>query len=125
MSGAPTHGPSPDVYWTLQSYQAAAAQLPHPSEEWQIGDVGDELASLLRRFAARGIIHVAVGDPEGANHWQTDPKVWQYVSDIKGGENWTPCGHKGVRNLGDDEFTCCNDDCDRTFGREIAEEVVY
>lgn len=118
-------GPSPDIYWTMQSYQAAAAQLPHPSEEWQVSDVKDELEAQIRRFAARAIIHAVETDSNGSNTWTTDEQVWGYVEDIRDAGNWTPCGHKGVRNLGDGEYTCCNDDCDETFGRGVAEEVTY
>lgn len=28
------------------------------------------------------------------------------------------CGHSGIRNLGDDTYTCCDDDCDVRVTRE-------
>lgn len=32
----------------------------------------------------------------------------------------TPCGHRGIRNLGDGQYTCCCDDCDVVFSRSDA-----
>jgi transposase-like protein len=34
------------------------------------------------------------------------------------------CECSGIRNLGDGEFTCSNDDCDARFGRETAEVML-
>lgn len=124
MSGTSRHGPGQEIFWTLRSYQAAAVALPHPDETWEAREVDDELTRQLKRFNARGIIEIAERSRPHRYKWQTKRSVWPVVQQFRDQGNWTPCGHKGIRNLGDGEFSCCNDNCEETFGRETAEEVV-
>jgi hypothetical protein len=59
--------------------------------------------------------------------WRTPVDTWEKITEYADGESSHPCtedGHRGLRNLGDGEYTCKNDACDRTFGRETAERIV-
>lgn len=35
-----------------------------------------------------------------------------------------PCGHLGIKNLGDGWYSCSREECDAQFGREVAKEVL-
>lgn len=36
----------------------------------------------------------------------------------------SPCEHRGIRNLGDGTYSCAVDDCNVTFGREQAADIL-
>jgi hypothetical protein len=60
--------------------------------------------------------------------WSTPPAVAEGILDVQRPEGHPhPCladGHRGIRNLGDGRYSCTNDDCDRRFGRDVAEAIV-
>ena len=72
-----------------------------------------------------------ISDPEveGSYSWLWEPadgvREWiEHNVDLRGECPAADCDSRGVKNLGDGEFTCTNDDCPETFGRETAEEVL-
>jgi len=112
----------------LRARRSVARKLPHPDHEWQVSEVPDEIASHVYKFHGAGIVHcVEKRNVAGtaSNVWQTDRRAWEYVNDVIS-ETTTagPCEHGGIRNLGDGEFTCTNDECDVRFGRDVALERV-
>lgn len=119
----------------LRCHRSASCELPPPDVEWvtdndmapDLHEVGDDLANVVRRFVEHGIIQpVGYADPQSSRRiYVTNPKSFRWVEqNIRENTTWTPCGHTGVRNLGDGEFTCVRDHCDETFPRSVAEEVL-
>lgn len=108
----------------LQLHPDAAHELPEPDENWQWKDVDIE-DSLLAQFSARDIIQKENRTWQCWT-WTTPRHVHEYIQsqiqipDITTAE----CGHTGIHNLGDDRYTCANEDCEETFGRETAREVI-
>lgn len=117
-------GPGNALYWTMHSYKAASAALPHPNETWIARDQEDVLADQIQLFDARGIIKFVERNEHSRHVWRTNPGVWDYVQEFREEATWTPCGHTGVRNLGDGDYTCTCDSCDETFDRDTAEQVI-
>lgn len=109
---------------TVRSHRAAAVRLPEPSREWECADVDDVLAEKVNLFSRRDIIKIVKRDSVRGYVWRTRPEAYAQVERVRAEEKLTPCGHAGVRNLGDGEFTCTTDACEETFGREAAEEVL-
>ena len=93
-----------------------------------MSDVPDEIATHVYKFSQAGIVYcVETRSVAGSasNVWQTDRHAWEYVNDVIGEtHNAGPCDHSGLRNLGDGEYTCTNDDCSVTCGRDVALERV-
>jgi len=108
----------------LRARKSAARKLPHPDHEWQVSDVPDEISSHVYKFSQAGIVHQVRKESyagSASTIWQTDRSAWEYVNDVVDSTTTAgPCDHPGIRNLGDGEFTCTTDECDATFGREIA-----
>lgn len=110
-------------YWLLRANAVAARALPDPSKVWVSHDVADELANAIQTFAANDIITRVgyAGGGSNARKYRTKPAAYAIAQEFD--PNTADCGHTGVKNLGNDEFTCSNDDCDARFGRETAREV--
>lgn len=36
-----------------------------------------------------------------------------------------PCGHTGMTNLSDGEYSCSNQDCEREYSQEVIEECLF
>jgi hypothetical protein len=109
---------------TLMGRPDAALKLPPASDgAWLRADIGIE-QSALSAFHQAGAIE-AVGSDGNRNRWQTKQGVAEWVEDKIAGRTTTPCGcSTGIRTIEPGTYTCRNDDCDETFGRETAEEVV-
>ena len=71
-----------------------------------------------------------VKDPETDDYswlWEAPDGVVKWIEhsmDLTGDCPAADCPSRGVRNLGDGEYTCTDDDCDARFDRETAEEVL-
>lgn len=118
------YGAQGEIHNTLRSYRVAAQQLPDPSETWSVADLPAELADRVQLFWKRGIVTLVERRrwDDGGNVWRTNARAFKYVDDLRGSS--TPCGHTGIQNLGDGEFTCTREACEETFGRAVAEEVL-
>jgi len=56
--------------------------------------------------------------------WKVTEAVDNWIDQHVPKPSLTPCGHTGVVNLGEEGYTCQNDDCDERFDRETALEVL-
>jgi hypothetical protein len=109
----------------LNSYPEAALQLPPAGETWTRDDI-DVPRGALKRFSQAGVIEKAGRDDHNRYRWRTVVGVVEWVEDHIAGRSYTPCGcSTGIRTLEAGEtYSCTNDDCDETFGRETAMEVM-
>lgn len=107
----------------LRYYQDAASQLPEPGKEWERSEVGKALQKAMRKFSFHDIIYRQTWGGDSAM-WETDAKCYEYVQeDLEAGDQRLPCNHRGLRNLGNGQFTCMKDHCSQTFDRETAERI--
>lgn len=118
----------------LRSNPDVAYQLPAPDERvlWRDlkADFGHAMVSKL--IAAGAIVKAGQvaydDDADSDGHWwRTHDDVYSWVLDVLDHPEMKPCGclGGGIRCVVSGElYECTNDDCDGTFGREAAEEVV-
>lgn len=107
----------------LRARQSVARKLPHPQHTWTLDDVPDEMGDHITKFAQAGIVSKVeeryyAGTKSAV--WTTNAAAWEYINECIDAPKAGPCEHSGIRNLGDGEFTCTNDDCSKTFGRDVA-----
>jgi hypothetical protein len=109
---------------TLLGRPDAALDLPAADDgAWYRADIGLDHSDLAA-FNRAGVIETVGGDGN-RNEWQTKQGVTEWVDDHIAGRTYTPCGcTTGIRTVEPGTYTCRNDDCEETFGREAAEEVV-
>lgn len=111
----------------LHANAQMAHQLPGPDETWTLRecDAIDESDHTI--FRETTVIR-KVGETDTGSGvvglWKTTERLATYVDQRVPEPNLTPCGHTGVRNLGDDGYTCQHDDCDGRFDREAALAVL-
>jgi len=126
MSSTRGTAPSSPAASVLRCNKVAAKALPPSDETWPVDRVRDTPAErCIGKFVSHGIVE-AVGTERHTGHrrtlYQTDPGAERHAAALSIAHE-TPCGHTGVRNLGDGEYTCCADDCDARFDRATALEV--
>ena len=112
-------------YRALQAYQLEAEKLPPHGYKWRSCQIRLSTAAV-KRFARAGVIQkVGKGNPKKNRAiWMTTPGVYEWVQDTIAGADRTPCQNAtGIRNLGDGEYTCLDEDCDCRMDRETVEEV--
>lgn len=111
----------------LRANRHIAHALPHPSETWTRQDVPSILAEALPKLQANHVIEVAEhhgAETRQVHTWRTKPEAYRYAQENIEPPTRTPCGHTGVRNLGEGVFTCRREDCDYRFDRDAAREVL-
>lgn len=107
----------------LRYYEEAANALPEPGEKWRRSEVPEPLQRAMRKFSFHGIIHRQTWGGDSAA-WTTDKACYQFTKNhLEPSDERFACGHRGMRKVGDDEFTCLNEHCDETFDRETAEAI--
>jgi hypothetical protein len=117
------------MHRVIKSRWRAAKLLPAPGERWTISDVdGDSalLAKQLKKLQHHDIVKRVDRrkEPSGRrNVYETNAAAWRHIVAEQERQAELPgCEHRGVRNLGDEGFTCTADDCDARFGRDVARE---
>jgi hypothetical protein len=120
----------------LRARRESALALPAPGDDWALADVAVDHADLLvlkQCGAVRqaGVETVPVGDGSDTSphyRWETVPELYAWIRDNLTSESECPapgCHSTGVRNpRGTEGYTCRNDECDVTFDRETAEELL-
>jgi hypothetical protein len=120
----------------LRAKRLAALELPPPSVEWSHRDVPFGHAALLV-FKQNDIIEktgtewarVGDGTSTSPRHtWRTVPEMYAWIQKHLTSDSECPadgCHSTGVRNpRGREGYTCRNDDCTVTFGRDKARELM-
>ena len=82
----------------------------------------------LRRLRELGLVVTVERRRTANHHWyrvlRVPPHVRARAEEIvadRRRRSKCGCGHTGIRNLGDGQYTCCNDDCDVRVSREEVE----
>lgn len=110
----------------LRRFRFDALKLPPAGDTW-LSDQKDISHPALVAFHHAGVIRkIELDDDQPTRaYWETTQGVHEYAQEEFGDLDTTPCGNAtGVRNLGEDGFTCLDDDCDCRMTRETAKEVV-
>lgn len=123
--------PDKTVVNLLRHHKPAAFALPAPDERVRLVELKDAIGhATLYRFRAHGIVECGDrldADVEYEGHWwRTNPTVYEYLHENYDEPTLTPCGcSNGIQCVEAGEvYTCQNDDCEETFDRETALEVV-
>jgi transposase-like protein len=118
----------------LGAHRDLALRLYRTDETFSIGEC--DLSEIdLRRLSEIGLIERtgawatnSTGEHSWpVREWAIADGVTEWIGDRFDGAGDCPnadCEATGIKNLGDGEFTCSNEDCPETFGRETALEVV-
>lgn len=108
----------------LSAHPTITRQLPAPDERWTRHEAPPEVQSMLDRLReADVILTVERRGNEHPNIYRTHPAAETHIIRQRRATQ-TPCGHTGVRNLGDGAYTCSFEGCEATFDRDRAEEVL-
>ena len=117
----------------LRSHRPVALALPDPDEDVSFEALISEIGrSAAFRLQALEIIEKVrfVRDDSDYDHeghlWRTSPAAVRWIDRVIDEDVvTTPCGcSTGIKNLGDGEYTCTDEDCSSRFGRETAREVL-
>lgn len=115
----------------LHGHPSIAMALPEPGTVWEFADheeITHRAVHILSK--ANAIKRAGVRRPGGNEagkiiQWETTQDAHAFIRDEIADRQLTPCGHSGVRCLEAGEvYSCGRDDCDETFGREAAKEVL-
>lgn len=107
------HMPHPKYTWTTyllhHSFKTPTAKL--------------EQANLLLKS---GEVQIYVDRPATTvAMWRVDPVAYEMALEDYENTSRFPCGHGGVRNLGDGEYSCSEDACPAIYPRATAEDVLW
>jgi len=119
---------------TVRPHADLLISLPEPPATFIRQDVPDghrdALQALVHAGAIEQVRRVQVtydGDISPSYRWRYRTEQWAYrlaVAQVRDRDAPMPCGHAGIRNLGDGEFSCCYDPCQLTYDRsEVALDV--
>ena len=117
----------------LRSHRPVALALPEPETKVSFTALSEEIGRPAAcKLAAVNVIEKVrfVRDDSDYDHeghlWRMSPAAARWIDRVISEDVvTTPCGcSTGVRNLGDGEFTCTDEDCSSRFGRETAREVL-
>lgn len=116
----------------LRTSAAACLRLPAPDEEVTMETLRERFGKdTIYKFTTNGILYKTRDVQYDAEYrcsghlWGTSPTVYRWIQNNIDTET-TPCGcSTGIRTVEAGElYTCKADDCDETFDRETALEVV-
>lgn len=116
----------------LLAHPQVAAALPTPDEVWAFRDIDALDRSALQALRSKDGVLVqagtripATGSNDPVIEWRVSRSAHAFIERCVETPSRTPCGHTGVRCLAAGEtYTCHRDDCDATFGRAAAQEVL-
>lgn len=117
------HGLDRSMTSALKSHPDAALTLPHPSETWRFEDIDDLSHTAFSVFVRRGVVQVVDRRRDGRYRWRTARRAYEWAREHCQPGDRLPCGHRGIRNLGE-SYTCMNEACDREFSRAVVAEVL-
>lgn len=115
---------------TIRPHADLLTALPEPPETFIRQDVPDGHRDALQALTHRGAIaqvrqvKITYEDNSPSWRWRYRIEPWAYrlaVAQVRDRDAAMPCGHAGIRNLGDGEYTCCYDACELVYERaEVA-----
>jgi hypothetical protein len=109
----------------LRGNPDATARLPSPAEEYELSDLPEEVRRTFRRFREHGIVEAVSRSDGGPNVYRTDPGAYEVAREIRRERRTLPCGHGGMQNLRDGNYSCGDPDCDAQYDRETVADVLF
>ena len=115
----------------IRSNKDMLKELPEPSETFVRKELSDHYQTNFLESVHRNIV-IEVDETKLESHvkdgrirnyrvkvWQTNARAYELIQDyLDKGNPYLPCGHSGINNLGDDEFACNYEACDKVYPRE-------
>lgn len=109
----------------LRANPDATARLPSPADEYRRSALPEEVQRVFKRFREHGVVERVGRTDDGANTYRTDAGAYEVAREIRRERRTLPCGHGGMRNLRDGDYTCGNPDCGAHYDRETVEDAVF
>lgn len=126
MSSA-AQGAGPGLATYIRANYDAVRDLPAPGTQWvrrmQPEHVRDHLNALIQQTAVESV-DTHRNDRSRRHVFETRRSAYEYIEAHEPRSPQLPCGHHGVRNVGDGRFACLFGYCDARFDRETIEEVL-
>ncbi len=118
-------------YYSLEGRRQAALALPPHGETWTTADVEALDSGAVKSFHIAGVIARVEREYDGANVWETEPGIHEWVQTHFNSEATCPgtgtrsCPATGVRCLESCEvYTCTDPDCGARFGPTTARRLL-
>lgn len=111
---------------TISSHYNVLVGLLDLEAPWRAIDTNVPSNAQLGKYRREDIIEEVSVEYEGGDMYRyyeiADP-ARDVLERMREGVD-TPCEHRGIRNLGDGEYTCGAEFCDVRFGRDTAREAM-
>lgn len=123
VQSAESRGQVPQVARDLITrFYDILVELPPPGTVYRGRDLPEELKHRTKSLKQAEIIHEVdtIVDHASVPIWETDERAYAAIEAYEPAGSCMPCGHRGFRNLGDEGYTCGDEDCGARFGRETA-----
>jgi hypothetical protein len=122
---------------TIRVHLDLLATMPDPPETFYAADIGDDQGAALKQLTRHKIVEQVEKEQYDRDEMETEgaKRRWKYrLTDraatrrdelLAQRDTPCPCGHGGIRNLGNGIYTCGLDGCNEQFARgEIDEEAM-
>jgi hypothetical protein len=119
---------------TIRKHLDLLATMPDPPATFYAADIGDDQGAALKRLTRKGIVEQVEFERYDAEETRTEGTKhrWTYRLDeaaaarrdelLAQRETPCPCGHGGIRNLGNGVYACSFDGCNEQFRREAIDK---
>jgi hypothetical protein len=135
VSSHPRQASQPSISRKARAYLKANPQvalaLPAPEETWFFRELDSLTHRDIHTLSNCNVVErdsIEFRDHQGNSkiiRWRVVPAAYDFIERRVSAPSLTPCGHRGVRCLDAGErYTCTDDSCEATFGRETAREVL-
>ena len=118
-------------YYSLEGRRQAALALPPHGETWTTADVELLDSGAVKSFHVGGVIARVERQYDGANVWETEPGIHEWVHEhfdsaaTCPGTDTRSCPATGIRCLEAGEcYTCTDPDCEARFGPATARRLL-
>jgi hypothetical protein len=118
-------------YYSLEGRRQAALALPPHGETWTTADVDPLDSGAVKSFHVGGVIARVERQYDGANVWETEPGIHEWVHEHFHSDATCPgtdtrsCPATGIRCLEAGEcYTCTDPNCEARFGPTTARRLL-
>lgn len=116
--GHDTSGLPSGSYHYIRGHLDALTELPPPEERWTYHDISDSIHTHLQKLRADGSVVVEGETDDGYKLFSVDERAYQIIKECSQARETLPCGHTGVKNIGDGLLTCGFDGCSHKYTRD-------
>lgn len=102
----------------IRSQTNALAKIPPPNEQWTYHNVSEVIQQRLQKLLSEKIVVVIGKNDDGHKLYRVNAKAYELIEKHSQEIQRLPCGHTGIKNIGDGLFTCGFDGCSRKYTRD-------